>query len=125
MLNFSQLELPFTAEPLATSSTGFGEFVLRAGIGMGSLAIFVALCCVAWNTVPFLKALVPEFFKAAEEKPAKASSVLINLKPVSKPVASPLQLIVPSPVQNTSAEVESEQSSEEVKAEEVKAMVSK
>ncbi len=104
MFSFSSTVLFSTGEPLPSSSVGFGEFMLRVGLGMAFLAVFVTICCIAWRTLPALKELIPGFFAQEEEKPANRSQVLIQLKPVKSSTTTPISLTRTADPTNASAQ---------------------
>ncbi len=83
MTAFSNFLLLVMAEPAANESTGFGEFSLRVGLGMGALVIFIIVCCVAWRTLPALRNIIPEFLD--KKSSARSASPLsdLNAKPRS------------------------------------------
>lgn len=82
MTAFSTVLLLLLAEPAPNESVGFGEFSLRVGLGMTLLVVFIALCCLAWRTVPALKQIIPDFI--ASRSLARTGSALPDPKATTK-----------------------------------------
>ncbi len=70
-------------------NNGFGEMMLRIGLFMLFLLVFVFVCAYAWKILPGLRALIPGPKPAEEEVPAPrllSFSKPIVLTPVEKQV---------------------------------------
>lgn len=84
-LTLVQLFDEMSGGALASGNTarnnGFGEMVLRIGLFMLFLLIFVFVCAYAWRTIPALRALLPRP-KPQDEQTPPVPRVLTYLQPV-------------------------------------------
>ncbi len=81
MTTFATVWLVLLEETVPYESVGFGEFSLRVGVGMTALVVFIALCCLAWRTVPALKQIIPVFIESKSS--ARSGSKLRKLNPAT------------------------------------------